>query len=427
MANRPRDPSGRFLPTSENQVFTGFEGATGAFTTASPTPSPLESASMAAMTPRPHQSSILPEEHPDDFQDASDVEHQLGGIDPIAGETSEQHSHTPEPTPAPTQDDAFLNRLMQTFAAAINTAHAAPPTAAESRGSKMPSPDKFNGEHPEKLRTFFLQGELHFRDRPRDFPSDAKKVMFMISHLEGTALDWFEPHLSTPILGYEPAWLNSYPDFQQELRLNFGPLRPAEEAEAALETLVMKHDQRIQLYMVQFNRWATLAQWGDRALTRRFYIGLPNRLKDALYNLPGGKPNTLANLRIQAMTLDARYWERKAELTQSPAPSGALLNSSGPRATSTRAPAAIAPSTPVQTSVRNATPQTPTARQIPGVGSDGKLTVEERQRRISNNLCLFCGNAGHVVKDCRKRTSAMNARASRVNETSGDESEQAKQ
>ncbi|KAJ3837464.1 hypothetical protein F5878DRAFT_726051 [Lentinula raphanica] len=34
------------------------------------------------------------------------------------------------------------------------------------------------------------------------------------------------------------------------------------------------------------------------------------------------------------------------------------------------------------------------------LGSDGKLTPAERERRKKFNLCLFCGQGGHVLKDC---------------------------
>jgi hypothetical protein len=418
MTNQPRDSRGRFLPANKSQTFTGFEGTTGVF---SPTPSaslpPSDSLSTMGTAPPNFEPEHPSGENPDDFQDASDIEQDLNNLEP---ETNQ--SPTPVPLPAISRDDLFFDQLMQTFASAISTTHTGQQAVGESRGSKMPSPDKFNGDHPEKLRTFFLQGELHFRDRPRDFPNDAKKVTYMIAHLEGTALDWFEPHLSTPIPGYEPTWLNSYAAFQQELRLNFGPLHPTEEAEAALEALAMKDNQRIQPYMVQFNRWASLAQWGERALARRFYAGLPNRLKDALYNLPGGKPTSLAELRLQAMTLDARYWERKAELLPITPLSGPVPK---PNHSLVSAHLKASPKTATKTPTSQPTP----ARSIPGVGTDGKLTAEERQRRIANNLCLFCGIAGHMVKDCRKRASAMNARAAKVDETSedGNEAEPAKQ
>ena len=40
------------------------------------------------------------------------------------------------------------------------------------------------------------------------------------------------------------------------------------------------------------------------------------------------------------------------------------------------------------------------------LGKDGKLTPAERQRRMDNNLCMFCGSPGHMVKDCPKGTSS---------------------
>jgi len=40
------------------------------------------------------------------------------------------------------------------------------------------------------------------------------------------------------------------------------------------------------------------------------------------------------------------------------------------------------------------------------LGKDGKLTSQEHQRRLDNNLCLFCGTSGHVTKDCSKPSSA---------------------
>ena len=49
------------------------------------------------------------------------------------------------------------------------------------------------------------------------------------------------------------------------------------------------------------------------------------------------------------------------------------------------------------------------------LGKDGKLTDEERQRRFANNLCLFCGGAGHSARDCTKKSFATaKARAAQV-------------
>src|SRR5882724_479325 len=40
------------------------------------------------------------------------------------------------------------------------------------------------------------------------------------------------------------------------------------------------------------------------------------------------------------------------------------------------------------------------------LGKDGKLMPQEHQRRVDNKLCLFCGTAGHIVKDCTKAASS---------------------
>src|ERR1700726_1468654 len=55
------------------------------------------------------------------------------------------------------------------------------------------------------------------------------------------------------------------------------------------------------------------------------------------------------------------------------------------------------------------------------LGADGKLTPEEHQQHFDNNLCLFCGAAGHKANECRKWTSQANANAARVT-SDGDDS-----
>jgi len=51
------------------------------------------------------------------------------------------------------------------------------------------------------------------------------------------------------------------------------------------------------------------------------------------------------------------------------------------------------------------------------LGKDGKLTAEERQRRIDNKLCLFCGGTGHMARDCPKRNKDSKARSATTKAT----------
>ena len=71
--------------------------------------------------------------------------------------------------------------------------------------------------------------------------------------------------------------------------------------------------------------------------------------------------------------------------------------------------------TPAPTS--SSTPK-PSSTLAPKLGKDGKLTQEERQRHMDNNLCLFCSKPGHIAKECLKATSAgANARAASMEKT----------
>lgn len=49
------------------------------------------------------------------------------------------------------------------------------------------------------------------------------------------------------------------------------------------------------------------------------------------------------------------------------------------------------------------------------LGKDGKLNAKEKKRRTDNNLCMYCGNAGHDASNCRKKAaSAAKASAARI-------------
>jgi hypothetical protein len=42
------------------------------------------------------------------------------------------------------------------------------------------------------------------------------------------------------------------------------------------------------------------------------------------------------------------------------------------------------------------------------------LTNEEHQHRMTNNLCLYCGKAGHIARDCyshpKPKANALNSK-----------------
>ena len=171
----------------------------------------------------------------------------------------------PSPPPGSTSPQIDFNEAQHTdLAAAITllTQSLSSPKKSTAR-TKIHEPDVFNGSDTHKLQPFLVQCTLNFRNHPDAFTSDSDKVTFVLSYLKGTMLDWFEPSLTS---GESPPWLDDYSDFVRELKNNFGPHDPEGEAEADLENLKMRDNQRIVKYLVDFNRLAAHVQWGDAAL-----------------------------------------------------------------------------------------------------------------------------------------------------------------
>jgi hypothetical protein len=247
------------------------------------------------------------------------------------------------------------------------------------------------------------------------------------------ALEWFEPDLLSGDLNDQPDWMDDYSAFMLELQTNFGPHDPVGDAEMQLEQLYMRNGNRINKYIVEFQCLASQVRgWGDRALRRQFYNGLPARIKDEISRQ--GKPTTLLAFKTLAQTIDARYWECKGEVSReskssssnppkqsssdrtTPSGSGndrSGSHNSGNNKSGNPLSSSSAPKAPDLTSK---------------LGKDGKLTSEERQRRLDKKLCLFCGGPGHTARDCSKSTSrAAKGRAAMVTpETKLDTSDEAK-
>ena len=295
------------------------------------------------------------------------------------------------------------------------------------RTAKTREPDTFYGSDPSKLKTFLMQCNLNFIDRPDEFQSGRSKVLFALSFLRGIAQNWFEPGFAN-LSESEPDWLNDYDLFVQELRTNFGPYDATGEAETGITKLRMKDSARIATYIVEFNAYAALLEWGDAALRHRFYEGLPTRLKDDLSR--DGKPVTLAGMRIKAQQCDARYWERKAEINRETTferpKQSHNDNRNQPQASTSRfqtpspnkgknkpfdnRPRQAPYKPPSFGTSNNSSSPSKSKNDLTGkIGKDGKLTAEERQRRRDNGLCLWCGTPGHTASNCTLNTSKARA------------------
>src|ERR1700720_4435343 len=86
-------------------------------------------------------------------------------------------------------------------------------TQGDGSRAKVREPDPFDGTDPTKLRTFLIQLQLSFSDRPRSFSQDDRKVNFAISYLKGLALAHFGKSLIEPDLLAAATCPNNYSKF----------------------------------------------------------------------------------------------------------------------------------------------------------------------------------------------------------------------
>ena len=71
---------------------------------------------------------------------------------------------------------------------------------------------------------------------------------------------------------------------------------------------------------------AARIQWGEAALLRQAYNGLSKHIKNDMVH--HDKLTTLSGLRRLTQAINARYWERRAEVSRETTTSGTMTNKS---------------------------------------------------------------------------------------------------
>src|SRR6266545_3760409 len=84
-------------------------------------------------------------------------------------------------------------RIMTDRLAALSTQSPAHHAPSKPRPRAKPhSPDPFDGSDPNKLNTFLFQCGMYISLHSHDFLDESYQVAFMLSHLKGSVLNWFQ-------------------------------------------------------------------------------------------------------------------------------------------------------------------------------------------------------------------------------------------
>jgi Domain of unknown function (DUF4939) len=267
-------------------------------------------------------------------------------------------------------------------------------------GRVLPNPPPFDGKDRSFCDTFISQLNLYMSGNPTAFSTDKNKVTFAAAHLRGLAYKWFEPHLLIP----DDPILADYRLFTEELRKHLGDANRKRNADRQLRALAQTGSA--SNYATEFFKISASLGWNDEALMSQFYTGLKTQVKDALAILDDESDN-VQTLAEKAIRLDNRLFERshedKPRSQHKPNPSNPQQHIPSPTEASTDG-SGTAPMEVDATQPRD---------------SFKPLTPAEKDYRMKNHLCLYCGRQGHNARECPAKRKPIFAKATLSPTTQG--------
>ena len=284
------------------------------------------------------------------------IQQLIGAIQAGAAAPSTQQSAPPQPPmPAPTL----------------------PPTGS---GLRLAPPERYSGE-PGRSKSFLIECDIQFELSPHLFSDDRAKVAYILSNLGGRAKAW-----ATAEWGRRSRVCSTLQAFQEALRKTFDPVTTERENARQLSGLRQGRESVCD-YAVRFRTLAAESGWNDTALYDVFLKGLANHVRDRL--LPLDLPTDLDGL----ITLAIRTDNRMAEFQVARGDRSATPQDARPQPTAAYdSPLRFGPEQTRSTSSGNT--------EEPMQMGRARLSAEERQRRMREGRCYYCGEQGHRVAAC---------------------------
>lgn len=256
-----------------------------------------------------------------------------------------------------------------------------PSPAPQAREPYIPIPIRYSGDLG-TCSQFLHQCQLVFSQQPHTYATPQAKIAFIMSLLTGQAAAW-----SLAISSQQHELVNDFHRFTEEMRRVFD--HPVKGRQATSQLLDLKQgSSSVSEYAVSFRILAAESGWNDSALQAIFFKGLAGELKDEL--AVREECNSFNSLVDLAIRLDNRMRERARERQRTR--SRRLISGTQPSSPGS------APGLPDTT--HYARELRPPPVDEPMQLGRARLTPAERQRRMRDKLCLYCGQGGHFVSCC---------------------------
>ncbi|KAK3547900.1 hypothetical protein QTP70_000359 [Hemibagrus guttatus] len=218
----------------------------------------------------------------------------------------------------------------------------------------------------EDCNSFLLQCSLVLEMQPHMYPTERSKVAFVITQLSGKALLW-----AVSLWTQNHPAAQSYSSFVDHFKEEFG--KPSWDSSISKELYNLKQGKMsVNEYALQFRTLAAKSGWNEQALLTSYRQGLvPQvRLHLAVYEDSIGLERFI-QLSIRVATrMQSCLKEHQGQTSLT---------------TTLGRPDSISPPEPAPEPMHLGSPH---------------LTPAERQRRLTQNVCLYCGAPGHAISAC---------------------------
>lgn len=254
-----------------------------------------------------------------------------------------------------------------------------PPIAAPiSQEPKIPAPQRYDGK-PGTCKGFLTQVSLIFELQPSSFASEKAKIAYIISLLCDRALDW-----ASALWRQQSPICSDLEVFTETLQQVFD--HPVSGREAARRLLDLRQGhQSVADYAIEFRTLASESKWDSEALLSTFYRGLSEDVKDELASRDWG--SSLEELITLAIRIDNRIRERRRE-----------------RCSPQVMPMLSPTNVPEIVHLNQQTEEEP--MQL----GRTRLSPKERERRMREGRCFYCGGSGHMRSSCPELALKAKAR-----------------
>jgi len=238
-------------------------------------------------------------------------------------------------------------------------------TATPPQFLKLGKPKPFTGNMNE-TEAFLSQCELYLSNNSDIYNTPKKMISYVLTLMErGTvAGDWAQTKQKLYMPSGAQEAFPSWADFKTAFLAAFTPAEKQAEARLKMKTIRQKQDETAAEYGARYQMMVNASGVTDEAIKiENYYDGLLPRLKKLCQGWET-HPTTLEEYKTKLEKVDYRV---RRDDTISNAIRGTSSNSHN--------------SHPVKTETR-------------------RISIQERNRRMTQNLCLECGLPGHYAKDC---------------------------